>query len=52
MHAPNQLWLGYQRMLDTARVLIKPDRTGSWDNHLHVVFDALQYLLQQDNTTT
>jgi hypothetical protein len=33
--------LGYQRMLDTARALIKSDHTGSWDNHLRAIFDTL-----------
>jgi 5'-3' exonuclease len=37
----SQLWLGYQRMLHTARALIKSDRTGSWLNHLCAVSDAL-----------
>ena len=37
----SQLWLGYQRMLRTARALIKGDRTGSWLNHLRAVSDCL-----------
>jgi hypothetical protein len=28
-------------MIGTARALIKIDRTGSWDNHLHAVLHAL-----------
>lgn len=37
----SQLWLQYQRMIRTSRVLIKADCTGSWLNHLCVVSDGL-----------
>ena len=37
----SKLWVGYQQMLSTARALIKADRTGSWNNHLHAIYNAL-----------
>lgn len=37
----SQLWINYQRMLQTARALIKADRTGSWMMHLRAVLDCL-----------
>jgi hypothetical protein len=37
----SKLWVGYQQMLRTARELIKADRTGSWNNHLHAIYNAL-----------
>ena len=37
----SKLWLGYQKMLHTARAMIKADRTGSWKDHLQAVADAL-----------
>ena len=39
MHVPKPA--SYQRMLDIAQALIKLVRTGSWDNHVRAVFDAL-----------
>ena len=37
----SQLWINYQKMLQTARDLIKADRTGSWMMHLRSVLDCL-----------
>ena len=37
----SQLWINYQRMLQTARAVIKADRTGSWLLHLRAVLDCL-----------
>jgi hypothetical protein len=37
----SQLWIGYQKMLETARALIKADRTGSWRMHLSAVSDCI-----------
>ena len=37
----SQLWLEYQHMLSIARSMIKADRTGSWENHLHAVCNAM-----------
>ena len=37
----SKLWLGYQKMLHTARVMTKADRTGAWNDHLQAVADAL-----------
>ena len=48
----SQLWLEYQHMLSIARSMIKADRTGSWENHLHAVCNASQYLLQRAITIT
>ena len=36
-----RLWLNYQKMLQTARALIKADRTGNWTMHLRPVMDSL-----------
>jgi len=33
----SQLWINYQRMLQTARAVIKADHTGSWMMHLCAV---------------
>ena len=33
----SRLWVNYQRMLQTARALIKADRTGSWKMHLRTL---------------
>ena len=30
----SKVWLGYQKMLHTARAMIKADRTGAWNDHL------------------
>ncbi|KAG7168439.1 hypothetical protein Hamer_G002487 [Homarus americanus] len=37
----SQLWINYQRMLRTARMVIRADRTGSWMMHLRAVSDCL-----------
>lgn len=37
----SRLWVNYQKMLQTARALIKADRTGSWNMHLHAMLDCL-----------
>ena len=37
----SRLWVNYQKMLQTARALIKADRTGSWKMHLRTMLDCL-----------
>ena len=37
----SKLWLNYQNMLEVAREIIKADRTGSWQMHLHAVSESL-----------
>lgn len=37
----SQLWIGYGKMMDTARALIRADRTGSWRLHLSAVSDCM-----------
>ena len=37
----SKLWISYQRMLQTARALIKADRTGSWMMHLRAMLACL-----------
>lgn len=37
----SQLWVSYQKMLQTAQALIKADRIGSWKLHLRAMLDCL-----------
>ena len=37
----SKLWLNYQNLLEVAREIIKADRTGSWQMHLHAVSESL-----------
>ena len=37
----SQLWIGYEKMMETARALIRADRTGSWRLHLSAVSDCI-----------
>ena len=37
----SQLWLNYESMVQISRSLIKADRTGSWQMHLHALSDCL-----------
>ena len=39
-----KLWLNYQNMLEVAREIIKADRTGSWQMHLHAVSESLPHI--------
>lgn len=48
----SKLCLGYLKMIDTARSMIKANRTGSWKGHFQAVADALPIYLQLLDTTT
>jgi len=37
----SQLWIGYEKMMETARALKRADRTGSWRLHLSAVSDYI-----------
>ena len=37
----SKLWVNQLQMLGVARELAEADRTGSWQMHLHAIFDSL-----------
>ncbi len=37
----SKLWVKYLQMLGVARELVEADRTGSWQMHLHAIYDCL-----------
>ena len=44
------LWLQYMDMMDILMRVIKAERTGNWDLHLHTVREMLPYFLAAGHT--